>query len=128
MNNKAPVIYRFMVMMVREGNEWYVNPNSLATNDTVEEPTDENVVNNKNAVGNVTEPPRTTVTPPPPASTLLYYNEGANFYHMDPNCISVKAEYLPFDISFPYSELKTVRKEMGLSPCLKCNAPTNTLD
>lgn len=127
-NNKAPVIYRFMVMMVREGNEWYVNPNSLATNDTVEEPTDENVVNNKNAVGNVTEPPRTTVTPPPPASTLLYYNEGANFYHMDPNCISVKAEYLPFDISFPYSELKTVRKEMGLSPCLKCNAPTNTLD
>lgn len=124
---KAPVVYRFMVMMVKEGNEWYVNPNSLATNDEVQT-TDENVVNNKNATGNVTEPPRTTVTPPPPASTLLYYNDGANYYHMDPNCVSVKSEYLPFDFSFSYGDLKTVMQQNGLSPCLKCNAPTNTLD
>ena len=124
---KAPVVYRFMVMMVKEGNEWYVNPNSLATNDEVET-VDENVVNNKNAVGNVTEPPRTTVTPAPPASTLLYYNEGANYYHMDPNCASVKSEYLPFDFSFSYGDLKAVMREYNLSPCLKCNAPTNTLD
>lgn len=124
---KAPTVYRFMVMMVKEGNEWYVNPNSLATNDEVET-TDENVVNNKNAVGNVTEPPRTTVTPAPAASTLLYYNEGANYYHMDPNCVSVKQEYLPFDFSFSYGELKTVMNQYGLSPCLKCNAPTSTLD
>jgi len=124
---KAPSVYRFMIMMVKEGGEWYVNPNSLATNDEVET-TDENVVNNKNQAGTVTEPPRTTVTPPPPASTLLYYNDGANFYHMDPNCISVKSEYLPFDFQFAYGDLKTVRNENGLSPCLKCNAPTNTLD
>lgn len=124
---KAPSVYRFMIMMVKEGGEWYVNPNSLATNDEVQT-TDENVVNNKNQAGIVTEPPRTTVTPPPPASTLLYYNDGANFYHMDPNCISVKSEYLPFDFQFAYGDLKTVRSENGLSPCLKCNAPTNTLD
>lgn len=124
---KAPSVYRFMIMMVKEGGEWYVNPNSLATNDEVQT-TDENVVNNKNQAGTVTEPPRTTVTPPPPASTLLYYNDGANFYHMDPNCISVKSEYLPFDFQFAYGDLKTVRNENGLSPCLKCNAPTNTLD
>ena len=124
---KAPIVYRFMVMMVKEGNEWYVNPNSLATNDEVET-TEENVVNNKNATGNVTEPPRTTVTPAPPASTLLYYNDGANYYHMDPNCVSVKSEYLPFDFSFSYGDLKTVMNQNGLSPCLKCNAPTNTLD
>jgi len=126
-NGKAPTIYRFMIMMVKEGGEWYVNPNSLATNDEVQK-TDENVVNNKNAVGDTTEPPRTTVTPAPPASTVLYYNTGANYYHMDPNCSSVKAEYLPFDMQFSYGDLKTVMRENNLSPCLKCNAPTNTLD
>lgn len=124
---KAPSVYRFMVMMVKEGGEWYVNPNSLATNDTVET-TDENVVNNRNQAGTATEPPRTTVTPPPPPETRLYYNNGANFYHMDPNCVSVKEEFLPFDNSFAYIDLKTTRRELNLSPCLKCNAPTDTLD
>lgn len=126
-NGKAPSVYRFMVMMVKEGEEWYVNPNSLATNDGLEE-TEENVVNNKNAGGNVTEPPRTTVTPPPPADTTLYYNNGAHFYHMDPNCTSVKSEYLPFDNQFSYSDLKAVKSELGLTPCLKCNAPTDPLE
>lgn len=124
---KAPSIYRFMIMMVKEGDEWYVNPNSLATNDEVEA-VEENVVNNRNAVGDTTEAPRTTVTPAPPASTKLYYNIGANFYHMDPNCSSVKSEYLPFDMEFEYANLKEVMNANGLSPCLKCNAPTNTLD
>lgn len=126
-NGKAAVVYRFMIMMVKEGGEWYVNPNSLATNDEVET-TDENVVNNKNAVGDTTEPPRTTVTPAPAAATTLYYNQGGSYYHMDPNCSSVKAEYLPFDHEFSYADLKTVKSENNLSPCLKCNAPTNTLD
>lgn len=126
-NGKAPTIYRFMVMMVKEGDEWYVNPNSLATNDGVEE-TDENVVNNKNAVGNVTEPPRTTVTPAPPANTTLYYNTGAHYYHMDPNCPSVKSEYLPFDNQFSYADLASVKETLGLTPCLKCNAPLDPLE
>ena len=126
-NGKAPSVYRFMVMMVKEGEEWYVNPNSLATNDGLEE-TEENVVNNKNAGGNVTEPPRTTVTPPPPADTTLYYNNGAHYYHMDPNCSSVKSEYLPFDNQFSYVDLKAVKNELGLTPCLKCNAPTDPLE
>lgn len=124
---KAPTIYRFMIMMVKEGDEWYVNPNSLATNDEVQT-TEENVVNNKNEVGDITAPPRTTVTPAPPASTPLYYNQGANYYHMDPNCPSVKSEYLPFDMQFSYADLKEVMRANGLAPCLKCNAPTNTLD
>ena len=126
-NGKTPVIYRFMVMMVKEGGEWYVNPNSLATNDEIEQK-DENVVNNKNAVGDTTPAPRTTVTPAPPASTLLYYNIGGNSYHMDPQCQSVAAENLPFDVSFTYAELKGVKREMNLSPCLRCDAPTNTLE
>ena len=124
---KAPSVYRFMIMMVKEGDEWYVNPNSLATNDEVAT-VEENVVNNRNAVGDITPAPRTTVTPAPPATTSLYYNMGANYYHMDPNCASVKSEYLPFDVEFAYADLKSVMNENGLSPCLKCNAPTNTLD
>lgn len=123
---KAPVVYRFMVMMVKEGGEWYVNPNSLATNDAEETVTqDENVVKTQ-ASGTVTEPPRETVTPAPPASTMLYYNIGGNYYHMDPECSSVGKDYLPFDASFPYSDLANYNRT--LLPCLNCNAPTDTLD
>ena len=124
---KAPSIYRFMIMMVKEGGEWYVNPNSLATNDQVAA-TEENVVNNKNEVGDITPAPRTTVTPAPPASTLLYYNTGGNSYHMDPQCSSVHADYLPFDNSFAYADLKQyLYSPYNLSPCLRCGAPTNVL-
>ena len=126
-NGKTPSVFRFMVMMVKEGGEWYVNPNSLATNDEVQQ-TEENVVNNKNAVGDITPEPRTTVTPAPPASTLLYYNIGGNSYHMDPQCQSVAAENLPFDVSFSYAELKSVKNQMNLTPCMRCDAPINTLE
>lgn len=120
---KAPVVYRFMVMMVKEGNEWYVNPNSLATND-VAAPEEENVVKTQ-GTGAVTEPPRETVTPAPPASTPLYYNIGGNYYHMDPQCISVAKDFLPFDASFLYSELRSYNNT--LLPCLNCNAPVDPL-
>lgn len=123
---KAPVVYRFMVMMVKEGGEWYVNPNSLATNDVQQTTaTEENVVKTQSS-GTVTEPPRETVTPAPPASTLLYYNIGGNYYHMDPECPKVAKDYLPFDASFPYSDLGSYKRD--LLPCLNCNAPTDTLD
>lgn len=128
---KAASVYRFMVMMVKEGEEWYVNPNSLATNEkeaTTDTASDENVVNNRNATGNVTEPPRTTVTPAPPASTTLYYNpNGGSYYHMDAYCPSVKDEYLPLTGTFAYRELGTYKSQYNLTPCLRCSAPVNTL-
>lgn len=123
---KAPIVYRFMVMMVKEGGEWYVNPNSLATNDAEETAAeDENVVKTQSS-GAVTEPPRETVTPAPPASTPLYYNIGGNYYHMDPECPSVAKDYLPFDASFSYADLASYNRD--LLPCLNCNAPVDTLD
>lgn len=129
-NGKTPTVYRFMVMMVKEGEDWYVNPNSLATNDEVTTSSgsdDENVVNNKNAGGLATEPPRTTVTPAPPASTTLYYNpNGGSYYHLDAYCPSVKEEYLPLTGTFSYRELGEY-KSKGLLPCIKCSAPVNTL-
>ena len=36
-NGKEPVRYRFMILMVKESGDWFVDPNSLATNDTVTE-------------------------------------------------------------------------------------------
>lgn len=124
-NGKEPVMYRFMVIMVKEGGEWYVDPNSLATSDDIK-PADENVVN-ANQGGLSTEPPRSTVSPAPPADTKLYYNpDGGHYYHIDPNCPGVKSEYLPLQGSFLYNELSAYKK--NLTPCLKCGAPTKELE
>ncbi|MEG0863373.1 MAG: hypothetical protein RSI32_02725 [Clostridia bacterium] len=126
-NGKDPTVYRFMVLMVKEGGDWYVDPNSLATNDELPQ-NDENVVNNVNAGGLMTPAPRTTVTPVPPGSTILYYNaDGGTFYHVDPECSSIKKEFLPLTGSFTYDELAEFNKEHHLKPCLKCGAPTKAI-
>lgn len=126
-NGKEPLLYRFMVIMVKEGDEWYVDPNSLASNDG-QEMQDENVVNNK-SVAAATATPRYTVTPAPPADTTLYYNpNGGSFYHLDAYCSSVRSELLPLTGTFPYSDLKTyLNAPYNFQPCLKCGAPTSTL-
>lgn len=125
---KKSSVYRFTVMMVKEGDQWYVNPNSLATNDEIKDATDEVVVNNSMASGAVTEAPRTTVTPVPPGNTPLYYNpDGGSYYHRDPSCPSVRSEFLPLKGSFPYNELDIYKDTYKLSPCMKCNAPINTI-
>ncbi len=127
-DGKDPVLYRFMVLMVQEGNEWYVDPNSLATNDKITE-SDENVVNDL-SVAAATATPRTTVTPAPPADTTLYYNvNGGSLYHLDPYCSSVDDAYLPLTGTFSYAELSSYMNGTikTLSPCLKCGAPTSTL-
>ena len=124
-NGKDPTLYRFMVLMVKEGGEWYVDPNSLATNDEIKS-SEENTVNDSNVSGLSTEPPRTTVTPVPPGDTKLYYNlDGGKFYHADPNCPKVDSKYLPLTGSFLYSELGT--GDLPSQPCLECGAPTQAL-
>lgn len=116
-NGKEPVTYRFMILMIKEDGNWYVDPHSLATNDVVTENPDATPT-----VGNMTAAPRTTVTPTPAPDTLLYYNpDGGSYYHADANCPSVKEEYLPLPGSFPYSDLASHK---SLFPCLQCGAPT----
>lgn len=126
-NGKDPTLYRFMVLMVKEGGEWYVDPNSLATNDQVTIKEETNTVNDSRntTAENWTIAPRQTVTPAPPASQLLYYNpNGGSMYHLDQYCPSVYDEYLPLGGSFPYSELGSHQDK---TPCLRCGAPTQTL-
>ncbi|MEG1776554.1 MAG: hypothetical protein RR367_08605 [Clostridia bacterium] len=125
-NGKSATLYRFMVIMVKEGGEWYVDPNSLATNDKGTT-TDGTVVNTSKVVGLATPAPRTTVSPAPPGSTTLYYNtNGGSFYHLDANCSKVRSEYLPLTGTFLYSELENDPYKK-LQPCLACGAPTQPL-
>lgn len=126
-NGKDPTLYRFMVLMVKEGGEWYVDPNSLASNDEVKNSEETNVVNDSqnSTAENWTIAPRQTVTPAPSGSQLLYYNpNGGSKYHLDQYCPSIYDEFLPLEGSFPYAELGSHR---DLTPCLRCNAPTQTL-
>ncbi len=119
-NGKDPVRYRFMILMVNEDGEWYVDPNSLATNETA----DETPTSSTSALQTLA--PRMTVTPVPAADTKLYYNaNGGKYYHIDPNCSAVNKKYLPM-ASFLYSELDDDPYN-SLSPCLKCGAPTQSL-
>jgi hypothetical protein len=122
-NGKDPVRYRFMILMVKESGEWFVDPNSLATNDVATEtpspaPGKETVVQSLQ--------PRMTVTPIPDPNTKLYYNaNGGKYYHADPNCSAVNPKFLPM-ASFLYKELDDPPYS-SLQPCLKCGAPTQSL-
>jgi hypothetical protein len=121
-NGDDPTRYRFMILLVEEDGEWYVDPESLATNDTVDED-DESTDDSTSQ----TLPPRTTVTPIPAADTKLYYNaDGGKYYHVDPNCSAINSKYLPLTSYFLYSELDD-DPYRSLLPCLKCGAPTESL-
>ena len=112
-----------MILMVKEGGEWYVDPNSLATNDTV---TATPSTEGGKATVLQSLAPRMTVTPIPDPSTKLYYNaNGGKYYHIDPNCSAVNPKFLPM-ASFLYSELDD-DPYSSLEPCLKCGAPTQSL-
>ena len=110
-NNKDPVKYRMNVMMVKEGGEWYVDPQSLKSNERE------------------TETPEADATPTPSpepvtnAATVLYYNpDGGTKYHLDPNCKSTHEKYLPFKGHFTYGELNDANYAT-LTPCNVCGAP-----
>ncbi|MBE0600842.1 MAG: hypothetical protein IH607_03580 [Firmicutes bacterium] len=118
-NGNDPVRYRFNILMSQEEGEWYVDPNSISTNEST--PTETPLPDNIDAL--YTPAPRTTVTPVPPDSTLLYYNpNGGKYYHADPQCSSVNAKYLPM-ASFTFGELGESPFK-SLIPCLVCNAPS----
>lgn len=109
-NGKPASRYRLTIIMVKESGEWYVDPNSLKTYEAAE-----------------TTPPSATVTPTSaPAispGTVLYYNpEGGTKYHLDQNCKSTHAKYLPMKGHFTYSEVNDT-KYASLQPCNVCAAP-----
>jgi len=110
-NNKEPVKYRFQVLMLKESNAWYVDPQSLASNDKAEE--------EKAAEGATPSP---TPTAAPSSNTKLYYNpDGGSYYHAVNNCYRVNDKYLPLE-PFYYKDLENT-KFKNLKPCPYCKAP-----
>ena len=111
-NGKSPEKYRFQVIMVKENGQWYVDPASLESHETV-----------------TTTAPTANETATPTAefiasaNTVLYYNaDGGERYHLDAYCRSANEKYLPFKGQFYYSQL-TEDKYKELVACNVCGAP-----
>lgn len=111
-NGKKAEKYRMTVLMVKENNEWYVDPQSVKTNDIIETPDP-----------NITEAPSPTPTAAVYADTILYYNpNGGKYYHFVADCTQISPKYLPLKGTFKYSEIND-DKYKDLQPCNVCGAP-----
>ena len=111
-NGKPAEKYRMTILMVMEGNEWYIDPQSLQTYESAETPDP-----------NITPTPAPTETPAVYATTVLYYNpKGGEYYHLDPNCKIINPKFLPLGGSFTYGEIGN-DPYTNLKPCNVCGAP-----
>ena len=111
-NGKDPVKYRLNVIMVKESGEWYVDPASLKTYEEAETPDP--------ALAETATP---SPEPAVDANTVLYYNpDGGSMYHLDQNCKSTHAKYLPLKGHFTFAEVNDPNYAK-LSPCNVCGAP-----
>ena len=116
-NTKPVVKTRMSMIMVQEyDGQWYVDPQSIETNET-----------------EVTPDPSITATPAPTqepdtyASTVLYYNpDGGTKYHRDQNCRTTHKKYLPLQGQFLFSQVND-DKYKKLEPCHICGAPDRYL-
>lgn len=126
-NSRPPVKIRFQVLMLKENNEWYVDPESIKSYAPVEETTTEDTgANNEDgSTANATATPEVSSTPAP--KTKLYYNDdGGTFYHADPECKQVNEKYLPLTTLY-YKDLNNT-KFKNLRPCPYCHAPDRPAD
>ena len=100
------------IMMVKESNDWYIDPQSLQTNESLETPDP-----------NITPTPAPTETPAVYSDTTLYYNpKGGEYYHLDPNCKIINPKFLPLGGTFTYSQIGNEPFDK-LKPCNVCGAP-----
>ncbi len=106
------VWYQLSVIMLKEGDQWYVDPLSIQTNEIEETPDP-----------NITPTPAPTPEPHYDANTVLYYNpDGGSMYHADPNCQIINPKYLPLKGQFTFGQINDPKYEK-LEPCNVCNAP-----
>lgn len=111
-NGKDPEKYRFQVIMRKEDGQWYVDPASLESHETV-----------------TTAAPTANDTATPTAefiasaNTVLYYNaDGGQRYHLDAYCKTANEKFLPFKGQFYYSQLNEDAYK-DLVACNVCGAP-----
>jgi hypothetical protein len=111
-NGKEPEVYRMTVLMVKDNYEWYIDPQSLQTNELLETPDP-----------NITPTPGPTSTPETYPSTILYYNpKNGEYYHRDPYCKVINEKYTPLQGQFTFAEINT-EPYSKLKPCNVCGAP-----
>lgn len=111
-NGQTPRNYLMQVLMMRINDQWYIDPNSLSSEQEV-------------ADASMTQVPVITIAPMITASPSLqlYYNpDGGKQYHADPNCNIIKADYLPLQGTFFYSQIND-EQFSKLQPCTNCHAP-----
>lgn len=109
---RDPQTYYFNIVMKKEDGVWYVDPQSLESNET-ETPTP--------AAANPTATQPTLYTGTP--NMVLYYNpEGGSYYHKDPNCQKVGSQYKPLRGQFYFSQINDAPYN-ELVPCSPCGAP-----
>lgn len=114
------VAKRYMIIMNRTNDVWYVDPDSLSSVGTVED-ADEYFGQVDNLITKATPSPTPVATVDP--SLVLYYNtSGGQKYHLDPYCSSVAKEYQPLTGTFTYAEINNTRYKV-LDRCSRCNAP-----
>ncbi len=111
-NGREPRKYLFKVIMLKENDNWYVDPDSLDSNEPEATPTPESAF--------ITQPPQ-----PPAASgpdQVLYYNpRGGSKYHVDPDCTSVDKRFKPMT-AITFADLFTDDYD-ELMACSVCGAP-----
>ena len=108
---RDPALMSFDVVLLKEDGAWYIDPNSLASNEVV--------ATTKATNAMATQPVLNTAQ----ASTVLYYNpDGGSYYHYEANCGKINARYLPLRGQFLFSQVNDAPYK-DLEPCTYCGAP-----
>ena len=117
-------LQRMQILMVRSGQTWYVDPNSL--NGVPIDEAAEAAAGNKPRVASTVSP---TASPAPQTATsgiTLYYNpDGGKYYHGKATCDAVDQRYWPLT-GFSYDLLNSAQFSK-LLPCSKCNPPARNM-
>ena len=109
---REPATYQFKIVMMNENGTWYVDPNSIASNEAVATATKSS---------KVTQPPQPTIGAP--ADMTIYYNpDGGMYYHADQYCKNVGAKYLPLRGVIRFAQLYEA-PYTSLQQCTVCNPP-----
>ncbi|NLO14018.1 MAG: hypothetical protein GX124_07820 [Clostridiales bacterium] len=121
-NGESPLQYNFQILLMRVNNVWYVDPNSISSSQVTNALAQQQQMSQaqqEQAIAQVQAPVAPQVSP----DTILYYNaDGGKYYHADPNCSSIGAQYRPLTAMFYYRDVSSTKLK-NLIPCPICNAP-----
>lgn len=128
-------LYQFQILMIRNNNEWYVDPNSISSPQLVQQTAQQPqadmgaqaMAEEADQANDQVQIATTQVAVPQinatRSDTVLYYNQdGGEYYHLDPNCSSIGAKYKPLTASFYYRDVSNDTFK-NLKTCPHCNAP-----